>query len=33
MSLFLQRLIDGLSEGSIYALLALGIVIGRLTAH
>jgi branched-chain amino acid transport system permease protein len=34
MALFLQRLIDGLSEGSIYSLLALGIVIiYRGTGH
>jgi branched-chain amino acid transport system permease protein len=34
MDLFLQRLFDGLSEGSIYALLALGIVIiYRGTGH
>jgi branched-chain amino acid transport system permease protein len=34
MALFLQRLVDGLSEGSIYSLLALGIVIiYRGTGH
>lgn len=34
MALFLQRLVDGLSEGSIYALLALGLVIiYRGTGH
>jgi branched-chain amino acid transport system permease protein len=34
MALFLQRLFDGLSEGSIYALLALGLVIiYRGTGH
>jgi len=34
MELFLQRLVDGLSEGSIYALLALGLVIiYRGTGH
>ena len=34
MALFLQRLLDGLSEGSIYALLALGLVIiYRGTGH
>lgn len=34
MALFLQRLIDGLSEGSIYSLLALGLVIiYRGTGH
>ena len=34
MALFLQRLVDGLSEGSIYALIALGLVIiYRGTGH
>jgi branched-chain amino acid transport system permease protein len=34
MELFLQRLVDGLSEGSVYALIALGIVIiYRGTGH
>lgn len=34
MALFLQRLFDGLSEGSVYALLALGLVIiYRGTGH
>ncbi len=34
MDLFLQRLVDGLSEGSVYALIALGIVIiYRGTGH
>jgi len=34
MALFLQRLVDGLAEGSIYALLALGLVIiYRGTGH
>jgi len=34
MELFLQRLVDGLSEGSIYALIALGLVIiFRGTGH
>ena len=34
MELFLQRLVDGLSEGSVYALLALGLVIiYRGTGH
>lgn len=34
MELFLQRLIDGLSEGSVYALIALGLVIiYRGTGH
>ena len=34
MELFLQRTVDGLSEGSVYALLALGLVIiYRGTGH
>lgn len=34
MELFLQRLVDGLSEGSVYALIALGLVIiYRGTGH
>jgi branched-chain amino acid transport system permease protein len=34
MALFLQRLVDGLSEGSVYALIALGLVIiYRGTGH
>ncbi len=27
MDLFLQRVVDGLSQGSVYALIALGLVI------